>query len=79
MQRCLAPGCYRNPHYGVSRLIDPNSKAQYCTKHKSPGELQYIISVWYHLETSCTESYKKVVGFFSALGVVSVFTKANVV
>lgn len=38
-QRCLEPGCYRNPHYGVSRLIDPNSKAQYCTKHKAPGEL----------------------------------------
>lgn len=38
-QRCLAPGCYRNPHYGVSRLIDPNSKAQYCTKHKTPGEI----------------------------------------
>lgn len=38
-QRCLEPGCYRNPHYGVSRLIDPTSKAQYCTKHKAPGEL----------------------------------------
>ncbi|CAM9118056.1 unnamed protein product [Ectocarpus fasciculatus] len=36
-KRCLEPGCYRNPHYGVSRLIDPNSKAQYCTKHKAPG------------------------------------------
>ncbi|CAM9977905.1 unnamed protein product [Scytosiphon promiscuus] len=36
-KRCLEPGCYRNPHYGVSRLIDPNSKAQFCTKHKAPG------------------------------------------
>ncbi|CAM9348494.1 unnamed protein product [Ascophyllum nodosum] len=36
-KRCLATGCYRNPHYGVSRLIDPNSKAQYCTQHKAPG------------------------------------------
>lgn len=37
-QRCLAPGCYRNPHYGVSRAVDPNSKAQFCTLHKAPGE-----------------------------------------
>ncbi|CAM9434307.1 unnamed protein product, partial [Discosporangium mesarthrocarpum] len=27
----------KNPHYGVSREIDPTSKALYCSGHKQPG------------------------------------------
>ncbi|CAM9763084.1 unnamed protein product [Discosporangium mesarthrocarpum] len=34
---CKEPGCSKNPHYGVSREIDPKSKAEYCSGHKKDG------------------------------------------
>ncbi|CAM9327263.1 unnamed protein product [Discosporangium mesarthrocarpum] len=34
---CKEPGCNKNPHYGVSREVDPKSKAEYCSGHKKDG------------------------------------------
>lgn len=58
LQRCLAKGCYRNPHYGVSRLIDPNSKAQYCTEHKSPGGISTVENYSLNVNSRARESAK---------------------